>query len=231
MNTPTEEEFPADISAAMLADVVGREVEPAVSARIKARALDRIRKTEQLRAPERPGFIDVLADAGWQVLAPGVEMKVLFEDHTARSWMVRLQAGSELPPHEHDEVTRDRERELGPVVVFHQGQRQIDPRRDTRRRPHRAVSHVDGLGLDRHFREFARQGVAVGKVRGGAPPVQQARRGQHERAGAHGSHAPHLARHSPHAALHRFHFGRAPRRVLVMAIVGLVSCTAMTVTP
>jgi anti-sigma factor ChrR (cupin superfamily) len=104
MNAKTEEEeFPADIDTAMLADVAGREIEPAVGARIKARVFERIGKTEQLSAPGRPGFIDVLAEAGWQVLAPGVEMKVLFEDQTARSWMVRLQAGSELPPHEHDE--------------------------------------------------------------------------------------------------------------------------------
>jgi len=104
MNVQTNEELPDDIVEAMLGNVAGTEVAPALAARIKARVLERVSAAAQ--APQqqgRPGFIDVLADAGWQALAPGVEMKVLFEDGTARSWMVRLQPGSELPPHEHDE--------------------------------------------------------------------------------------------------------------------------------
>jgi quercetin dioxygenase-like cupin family protein len=104
MNAQTkEEELSADLVAAMLADVAGADVEPATSARIKARVLERTAAAAQSMPAGRPGFIDVLAGAGWRVLAPGVEMKVLFEDNAARSWMVRLQPGSELPPHEHDE--------------------------------------------------------------------------------------------------------------------------------
>jgi quercetin dioxygenase-like cupin family protein len=96
-----EEQLPAAIVESMLADVTGTELAPAVGARIKARLMERI--TARPGPQSKPGFIDVLADAGWRALAPGVEMKILFEDAAARSWMVRLQPGSELPPHEHDE--------------------------------------------------------------------------------------------------------------------------------
>jgi anti-sigma factor ChrR (cupin superfamily) len=103
MNAQTEDSFPDGVADAMLVDVAGAEVAPAVSARIKARVLERLGAAESGPAEVRPGFIDVLAGAGWQVLAPGVAMKILFDDGTARSWMVRLEPGSELPPHEHDE--------------------------------------------------------------------------------------------------------------------------------
>lgn len=91
-----------DVVATMCADVAGGAVAPEVRARIKARVLERV-GAGTTRTESRPGFIDVLADAGWQVLAPGVEMKILFEDGTARSWMVRMQSGCSLPAHEHDE--------------------------------------------------------------------------------------------------------------------------------
>ena len=103
MNLPTDDNLPADLVDAMLADVADAEVDVAGGARIKARVLDRIGAKTAAPVESRAGFIDVLAQAGWQVLAPGVEMKVLFEDSTARSWMVRLQPGSSLPAHEHDE--------------------------------------------------------------------------------------------------------------------------------
>jgi quercetin dioxygenase-like cupin family protein len=101
MNSQTDVTLPAAIVETMLEDVAGETPAPGAGARIKARVFERIGGAEHGQA--RPGFIDVLSDAGWKVLAPGVQMKVLFEDSAARSWMVRLQPGSELPPHEHDE--------------------------------------------------------------------------------------------------------------------------------
>src|SRR5882757_8394549 len=79
MNSPTDENLPADLVDAMLADVAGAEIDGSVGARIKARVLDRIGAKATRPVESRAGFIDVLAEAGWQVLAPGVEMKVLFE--------------------------------------------------------------------------------------------------------------------------------------------------------
>ena len=103
MDSPIDDDLPGELVEAMLADVAGAAVDAAAGARIKGRLLKRVAAEKAGPAPARPGFIDVLADSGWQVLAPGVEMKVLFEDAAARSWMVRLQPGSSLPSHEHDE--------------------------------------------------------------------------------------------------------------------------------
>ena len=110
MNGPTRDDLPEDFMRVMLGDVAGADVPPEASARIKSRVIARIAQPAA-GAPEprstpaaaRPGFIDVLADSPWQSLAPGVEMKILFEDAAARSCMVRLQAGAQLPPHDHDE--------------------------------------------------------------------------------------------------------------------------------
>ena len=100
MNAPTNNnELPGDLVAAMLADVAATDVSGDTAARIKARVLQRIGTPE----PPRPGFIDVLAGSGWKTIAPGVEIKVLFEDDSARAWMLRLHAGCDLPAHDHDE--------------------------------------------------------------------------------------------------------------------------------
>lgn len=98
MASRTDRERPG-VLAAMAADVAAGAVPADVAARIKARALGRIADA----AAPASGFIEVLADAGWLPFGPGAQMKVLFDDGSTRSWMVRLQAGVELPAHEHDD--------------------------------------------------------------------------------------------------------------------------------
>lgn len=108
MTAPIDEDRLADgVMAAMLNDVADGDVPPEMRARLKARVLARITAPEPPPAPAvapgKPGFVDVLAAAPWQAFAPGVEVKILFEDAVSRSWMVRLQAGATLPAHDHDE--------------------------------------------------------------------------------------------------------------------------------
>lgn len=103
MSSPTDADLPAGFTQAMLGDVAGTDVPAALAARIKQRVMARIAGPQADAAETRPGFIDVLAGSPWQLLAPGVEIKTLFEDATSRSWMVRLQAGAALPAHDHDE--------------------------------------------------------------------------------------------------------------------------------
>ncbi|HYS13139.1 MAG TPA: hypothetical protein VEN28_07500, partial [Burkholderiaceae bacterium] len=64
MNAQTNEELPDGIVAAMLGDVAGTEIAPPVAARIRARVLERVGAAAQAPQQGRPGFIDVLADAG-----------------------------------------------------------------------------------------------------------------------------------------------------------------------
>ncbi len=112
MNAPIDDDgLPDGVAAVMLNDVAGADVPPEMRARMKARVLARIAQPEPppaaakgpVIAPGKPGFVDVLASAPWQSLAPGVEVKILFEDTVSRSWMVRLQPGAALPAHDHDE--------------------------------------------------------------------------------------------------------------------------------
>jgi anti-sigma factor ChrR (cupin superfamily) len=103
MNSPTDADLPDGLTQAMLGDVAGVDVAPELAARIKGRVLARIGAAQPAAPAEaRPGFVDVLAAAGWQPFAPGVEMKILFEDGVSRSWMVRMAPGAQLPAHEHD---------------------------------------------------------------------------------------------------------------------------------
>jgi hypothetical protein len=82
----------------------------------------------------------------------------------------------------------DRVGDLRAVVAAHQVQAQIQPGRAARAGDHLAgvdVEHVGGH-LDQRMALAQQRGVLP--VRGGRPAVQQARRGQRERAGADGDH-------------------------------------------
>jgi hypothetical protein len=102
---------------------------------------------------------------------------------------LRLQLRAELrlatgAAHEHHEPAGHVEREVAAVVVVDERERKIDAGRDAGAREDVAVAHVDGIGLDGDLREEARERVALAPVRGRAPAVEQARGGEHERAGA-----------------------------------------------
>jgi len=84
---------PADLMQAMLCDVAPQGPEAAAAQRVKSKVLRRV------AAPT----LAVLSEAGWRPFVTGSEMKVLFDNGKQRSWLVRMQAGSELPPHAHDE--------------------------------------------------------------------------------------------------------------------------------
>lgn len=44
----------------------------------------------------------IRADEGpWQNIAPLVDMKLLYDNGNSRSFLIRLQAGARLPPHDH----------------------------------------------------------------------------------------------------------------------------------
>ena len=73
---------------------------PARAAALRAKVL------AQAAAP-RPAARDLLtlrAEQGeWRALAPLAEMKLLHQDETGRSFLLRLHPGARLPPHAHAE--------------------------------------------------------------------------------------------------------------------------------
>jgi anti-sigma factor ChrR (cupin superfamily) len=92
MNSREKAVFPDDVLHTMVCDVTPEAPMSAVAARIRRNAL------QALSLPRA-----VARDAGWRPFVNKTEMKVLSDDGVSRSWLVRMQPGSELPPHGHDD--------------------------------------------------------------------------------------------------------------------------------
>ncbi|HEU0204790.1 MAG TPA: cupin domain-containing protein [Burkholderiaceae bacterium] len=93
-----ETSLPEPLVEAMLLDSAQGTAPPAeVAARIKHRVLARV-AGEGAQAP----LVEILRADGWKPFVPGAEMKVLHDDGTTMSWLVRLAPGGRLPPHDHD---------------------------------------------------------------------------------------------------------------------------------
>lgn len=69
-----------------------------IAARLRRRLLEAARQTADTAAHH----LTIRAAAGqWLQVLPGVSMKMLREDATTRSYLLRLAAGASLPPHAH----------------------------------------------------------------------------------------------------------------------------------
>lgn len=88
--------LPAALTEALLLSAT-----PALPADDRAAAL---RATVLARAvqPDPAPLQTIRADEGaWHPIAPLAEMKLLHDDGVSRSFLIRLQAGARLPPHDH----------------------------------------------------------------------------------------------------------------------------------
>lgn len=63
--------------------------------RLRRRIRARIDSIAPIRAVRR--------DDGWKPMAPGLERKLLFDDGSSTSWLLRLAPGAVLPEHVHDD--------------------------------------------------------------------------------------------------------------------------------
>ena len=93
MTFPRANPIPPHLLGAMLRDVAARTPAAAAADRIKRRVLRRV---------SAPAHV-VAREDGWRPFVAKAEMKVLHDDGVTRSWLVRMQAGGELPPHAHDD--------------------------------------------------------------------------------------------------------------------------------
>ena len=118
---------------------------------------------------------------------------------------LRLPAGT---LEEDDQIARHGERHRAAQVLFHERERQIDAGRHPGRGPNRTVAHEDRIGLDAHRGKAPRELGAVLPMGRRAPPVQHARGGEQERAGADGGDAARLRRPLPHPIDQRRVLGR-----------------------
>ena len=86
---------------------------------------------------------------------------------------------------EHHQVPGDIERRVPAEIVFHQGQREVDPGGDPRRGGDVPVPDEDRVRLDAYRRVLRGQRAAVGPVGRHPPPVEQPGLGEQEGARAH----------------------------------------------
>jgi len=116
-------------SAGLIAEAFGAEpLDPAASARIKKRLLQRIAAESTPRHLTRPA-----GDDGWQPFGDGLAVKVLHEAGGVMSYFVRLAPGAALPAHRHpiDEecVVLEGEVQIGDLRVaaggFHLGRQDV----------------------------------------------------------------------------------------------------------
>ena len=89
-----------------------------------------------------------------------------------------------VAPRRHDAAPGRLVGDLAAVVAAHQVQAQVDAGGDAGRGQHVAVVDEQHVRVERDLREAARGTARRGPVRGRRPAVEQAGRGQHERAGA-----------------------------------------------
>jgi quercetin dioxygenase-like cupin family protein len=136
-----DDALPADLEKALLAAIRAEAVEPERAAGLKARILDRVRRESGA------GTITLRAHEGeWIALGPKVEMKLLREDETSRSFLLRLHPGAVLPAHGHpmeeECLVLEGEVQLGNVIAragdFHLAPKGV---------PHRVVRSEKGALL------------------------------------------------------------------------------------
>jgi len=78
-------------------------IEPARKTALQASIVDRVRREEPASEIHYQNTVTIRSQGGlWDQLAPGVHMKRLHREGDARSFLLRLEAGAELPVHRHD---------------------------------------------------------------------------------------------------------------------------------
>ncbi len=108
---------------------------------------------------------------------------------------LRLVAG---PLQVGDQVAGDGPGQFGAVVLLDEGQGEIERGGDAGRGGDVAVPDEDRVGVDDHVGVAGGHPLRLVPVGGGAPPVEQAGRGQDERTRADGGHTPALAGQPAH---------------------------------
>jgi anti-sigma factor ChrR (cupin superfamily) len=90
-----ETALPEALAAGLAEGIAPLAPPPERTAALKARIVARARR-------ERSAFVTVHAGAGqWLAIGPGVQSKLLHDDGTMRSFLLRLEPGARLPAHGH----------------------------------------------------------------------------------------------------------------------------------
>lgn len=90
--------LPQALSEALLCAIAPTLPEESRARALRAKVLALASSTQ----PSPAQLQTIHADEGnWKTIAPLVEMKMLYDVGSSRSFLIRLQAGGRLPPHDH----------------------------------------------------------------------------------------------------------------------------------
>jgi anti-sigma factor ChrR (cupin superfamily) len=87
--------------------VADTALSPASAQAIKTRLMQRIAAHEEAPALKEDTLVTILRNDAWVHLGKRVQVKVLHDDGTTLSWLLKLLPGGRLPEHDHSDGTEE----------------------------------------------------------------------------------------------------------------------------
>ncbi len=147
MTAPDDDSLPAEVREALLQAMSPAFPAAARVQAIKQRLLARVAAEQPPASPDAAGLITMRADEGeWKAFLPKVSIKLLHREENTLSYLLRLEAGAVLLPHDHPQdeecVVLEGEARIGDLVV-----RAGDYHCAPRGKPHGAIHSEHGALL------------------------------------------------------------------------------------
>ena len=122
MSEPERDGTEHEIHEALLDSVQPAELEPERAQAMKQRLMARVSHSAEAPKPDARGLVTIRADEGeWQPVMPKVSMKVLLHEGTSLTYLLRLEPGARIPPHDHPQteecIVLEGEARIGDLVV------------------------------------------------------------------------------------------------------------------
>jgi quercetin dioxygenase-like cupin family protein len=110
------------IHEALLNSIEPAELPADRSEAIKQRLMQRVGASAAAQPPDANGLVTIRAGEGvWQPVMPKVSMKVLLCEGNSLTYLLRLEPGARIPPHDHPQteecIVLEGEARIGDVVV------------------------------------------------------------------------------------------------------------------
>lgn len=122
MNSPIDEKIHQGIHEAMLEALEPASLAPDREAAIKRRLLARVEASSGAPPRDADGLITIRsAEGDWQPFVPKISMKVLMREGDMLTYLLKLEPGAMVPPHDHPQTEEclalEGEARIGELVV------------------------------------------------------------------------------------------------------------------
>ena len=111
-----------EIHEALLDSMRLADLEPERAAAMKRRLMARVAGSEEATEQDRGDLVTIRAAEGeWRSVMPKVSMKVLLREGSSLTYLLRLEPGARIPPHDHPQteecIVLEGEARIGDLVV------------------------------------------------------------------------------------------------------------------